>query len=120
MDPDNIHIPKTNFYNSTWSVLPMRPKARMLALISIQSTLLYSLYQQLELPDQMLKAEQLLQGQAVRVALPRVHHVTKPISYSYWATKAHHPLAELDRLPMRVNETHTVIPEHNFSFNFSM
>jgi hypothetical protein len=38
-----------NFYNSMWSVLPMRPKARVLALISVIPKLLCAVYQQLEL-----------------------------------------------------------------------
>jgi hypothetical protein len=40
-----------NFYNYIWSVLPMRPKARVLALISVIPKLLCDVYQQLELPD---------------------------------------------------------------------
>ncbi len=39
------------FYNSMWSVLPMRPKARVLALISVIPKLLCAVYQQLELPN---------------------------------------------------------------------
>ncbi len=71
-----IDIPKTNLYYSLWSVLPMRPKARVLALISVMPKLLCALYQ-------MLAAEQLLAGQAAWVALPSVHHGKH---HSYWTT----------------------------------
>ncbi len=59
----------------------MRPKARVLALISIMPKLISTVYQQLDC--QMHTAEQLLSGQAEWVALPSIHHGK---NHSYWAT----------------------------------
>jgi hypothetical protein len=50
----------------------MRPKARVLALISVMPKLISSVYQQLDC--QMHIAEQLLSVQAAWVALSSVHH----------------------------------------------
>jgi hypothetical protein len=55
-----------------WSLLPMRPEARVLTLVSVIPKLLCDEYQQLELP--MLAAEQLLPGQAAWGAIPSAHH----------------------------------------------
>ncbi len=63
-----------------WFVLPIRPKARVLGLISVMPKLLCAVYKQLDLPE--LAAEQLLACQAAWVALPRVH-IGK--NHSYWA-----------------------------------
>jgi hypothetical protein len=66
--------------------LPMRPKARVLALISVMPKLISSVYQQLDC--QMHTAEQLLPVQAAWVALPSAHQVkitpTGPLPSS-WA-----------------------------------
>jgi hypothetical protein len=59
----------------------MRPKVRVLALISVIPKQLCALYQQLEC--QMLSADQLLPGQAAWVALPSAHHGK---NQAYWAT----------------------------------
>jgi hypothetical protein len=59
----------------------MRPKARVLALIRVMPKLISDVYQQLEC--QMHTAEQLLPGQAARVALPSAYHGK---NHSYWAT----------------------------------
>jgi hypothetical protein len=59
----------------------MRPKARLLSLISIMPKLISAVYQQLDC--QMHTAEQLLSGQAAWVALPSVHQGK---NHSYWAT----------------------------------
>ncbi len=58
----------------------MRPKARVLALISIMLKLISAVYQQLDC--QMHKAEQLLSCQAAWVALPSINHGK---NHSYWA-----------------------------------
>ncbi len=55
-----------------WFVLPMRPQARVLGLMSVMPRLLCAVYKQLDLPE--LAAEQLLACQAAWVALPSVHH----------------------------------------------
>ncbi len=59
----------------------MRPKARVLTLISVMPKLISAVYQQLDC--QMRTAEQLLPGQAACVALPSAHHGK---NHSYWAT----------------------------------
>jgi len=61
--------------------LPIKPKARVLALISVMPKLISAVYQQLDY--QMHTAEQLLPGQAGSVALPSVHHGK---NHFYWAT----------------------------------
>ncbi len=68
-----------------WFVLPKRPKARVLALISVVPKLLCAVYKQLDLPE--LAAEQLLAGQAAWVALPIVHHDK---NHSYRANQGQH------------------------------
>ncbi len=80
---DSPQILNRNFFlNFMWSVLPMRPKARVLALISvIPKLLLYVLFTS-SWNCQMLAAEQLLAGQAALVALPSAHHGKNP---TYWA-----------------------------------
>jgi hypothetical protein len=59
----------------------MRPKARVLDLISVMPKLISTVYQQLDC--QMHTAEQLLLGHAAWVALPSVHHGK---NHFYWAT----------------------------------
>jgi hypothetical protein len=58
----------------------MRPKAGVLALISVMPKLISVEYQQLDC--QMHTAEQLMPGQAAWVALPSVRHGK---NHSYWA-----------------------------------
>ncbi len=65
-------FPKQIFVILCGPSLPMRPKARVLALISIMPKLISAVYQQLDC--QMHTAEQLLSVQAAWVALPSVHH----------------------------------------------
>ncbi len=72
----------------------MRPKARVLALISIMPKLINAVYQQLDC--QMHTAEQLLSGQAAWVALPSIHHGKSLLL-------GHYTLAELVRTPIKVN-----------------
>jgi hypothetical protein len=59
----------------------MRPKAIVLALISVMPKLISAVYQQLDC--QMHTVEQLLPCQAALVALPSAHHGK---NHSYWAT----------------------------------
>ncbi len=61
-----------------WSVLPMRPKARVLALISVIPKLLCAIYQQLELPNALNRP-----APAAWVALPSAYHGK---NITYWAT----------------------------------
>jgi hypothetical protein len=79
-----IHIPITNFIILCGPSLPMSPKARVVALISVMPKLISAVYQQLDC--QTHTAEQLLPGQAAWVALPCVHHSkitpTGPQSFS--------------------------------------
>jgi hypothetical protein len=65
-----------------WSVLPKRPKARVLALISAMPKLQYYVLHTSSWNCQMLAAEQLLAGQAA-CCPSSVHHGKK---HSYWAT----------------------------------
>jgi hypothetical protein len=74
-------FPKQIFIILCGPSLLMRPKARVLALISVMPKRISAIYQQLDF--QMHTAEQLLPGQAAWVALPSVHHGK---NHSYWAT----------------------------------
>ncbi len=74
-------FPKQIFIILCGPSLPMRPKARVLALMSVKPKLISAVYQQLDC--QMHTAEQLLTSQAAWVVLPSVHHGQ---NHSYWAT----------------------------------
>jgi hypothetical protein len=74
-------FPKQFFIILCGPSLPERPKARVLALISVMHKLISAVYQQLDC--QMHRAEQLLSGQAAWIALPSVNHGK---NHSYWAT----------------------------------
>ncbi len=76
-----IRYPKPKFYNSMWSVFPMRPKSRVLAL-SASFPNYYVLYSS-SWNCQMLSADQLLPSLAAWVALPSVRHGK---NQTYWAT----------------------------------
>ncbi len=90
-----IHNPKAKFDNSMWSVLPMRPKARVLALISVIHKLLCAVYHQLELPNALSWPTPSRSG-SMRCPFQRP-------SLKKSNLLGHYPPAEMVKIPIKVN-----------------